>query len=649
MVVLNAATNLKPELQRFAGKTLYFSGQSNKPWRRDGASGVIHAEGGKIVKKITADLDYLVLCDGADHAADRQKAEKLNQVGARIHIFAEEDFFQRLAPDRDFALALFREGGENLRGHWGILRYCYDCPVDLSGADLRQVAVAMWGLNKVCLDGADLSQANLSRNSIRDLRNARLNGAQLAPFHFFQSKVHGCSLRGADLTGASFYQTEMNACDFTGAQLPWLEAASLQGTQLVFREANLSHAWLDDAKLPGADFTGANLRGANLQKTDLKGANFSGADLTNAILRQADLSGAVIDGANFDGADLFGATLAGLDATRAKGLDPEAPSRRVAPHLAELEKVAKQTRKIETQAWIKLPGEKLVQLSVAISCSGQWAMSGYRVHQGEGGSLTDHSTGLLYKTLGVAAELIGVARPWRGEGTLLLERITVTSVKCPKRNPELKQLVIAAWCEAFGIPVPGAEEIKSQRKTGNKKQRRAELLADLRSGPKGVQRWNKLPKAEREYANPYRQVDLSGAQLKGAKLDFLNFQKANFANASLIGADLDCAELQGADFRNADLSRADLFHARLQSANFEGASLKQCRLSCGDCENANFKNADLTGADLGTAHLQGADLSTANLTGTRLKTTFFDEHTRFPPNFTPPAEMRWAGTGPDPR
>ncbi len=132
--------------------------------------------------------------------------------------------------------------------------------------------------------------------------------------------------------------------------------------------------------------------------------------------------------------------------------------------------------------------------------------------------------------------------------------------------------------------------------------------AALRSGPVGVRRWNRLTAAGR------RAVNLSGADLGG----------------------LDLAEI-------------DLREARAAKASFAGATLARVRLSNAQLGGSNLAGADLGGADLAGADLRGADLSGATLAGAILDRAEFDRATTWPAGFVPPAEMRWAGRGSDPR
>src|SRR5262249_4783195 len=141
-------------------------------------------------------------------------------------------------------------------------------------------------------------------------------------------------------------------------------------------------------------------------------------------------------------------------------------------------------------------------------------------------------------------------------GALELHSITVKSMKSPLGTTELKNLAIAAWCEAFGIEVPSEDSLKEKlaaQKAG-KSALRDEMLAELRGGAKGVEKWNARERNERQRAGRFRRVDLSGAKLRGAKFDHLDFQNANLANASL--------------------EKASFFGSALLEANFEGASLR---------------------------------------------------------------------------
>ena len=80
----------------------------------------------------------------------------------------------------------------------------------------------------------------------------------------------------------------------------------------------------------------------------------------------------------------------------------------------------------------------------------------------------------------------------------------------------------------------------------------------------------------------------------------------------------------GCDLVNADLTGASLRGSRLNycylmSADLSGANLKHCDLSDANLTGANLTGADLTGACLSSTNFEDADLAGANLKGAKLQ------------------------------
>jgi hypothetical protein len=144
--------------------------------------------------------------------------------------------------------------GRTIRG-CGLKHHAKCAGVDLSGVDLRGVA----------LHHADLRGANLER---ADLRGVNLRHA---------------NLRGARLRGAKLHHRPTPA---KGVRLGAACSPNCEG-------ADLSHADLTNAVLAGADLRYANLTGANLTGAELRSANVAYANLTSAVLSGADFTGAV--------------------------------------------------------------------------------------------------------------------------------------------------------------------------------------------------------------------------------------------------------------------------------------------------------------------------------------------------------------------
>jgi uncharacterized protein YjbI with pentapeptide repeats len=123
----------------------------------------------------------------------------------------------------------------------------------------------------------------------------------------------------------------------------------------------------------------------------------------------------------------------------------------------------------------------------------------------------------------------------------------------------------------------------------------------------GVEKWNVW-----RNRNPGTRLDLRGAVLCEANLDFANLSDADLRCANLSGANLSEADLNGANLRWANLCGADLRWANLSEANLDFSNLRGANLRC-----ANLSDANLSDADLSEADLNGTDLREANLCGAK--------------------------------
>jgi hypothetical protein len=93
-------------------------------------------------------------------------------------------------------------------------------------------------------------------------------------------------------------------------------------------------------------------------------------------------------------------------------------------------------------------------------------------------------------------------------------------------------------------------------------------------------------------------VDVSGAFLRGVKLEKAELLRSNFS---------------AADARNGDFAETDLSFAELRSANFRHSRFVKAVLREADCAETDFSGADLSGADLSGADFTDADLHSADL------------------------------------
>ena len=135
-------------------------------------------------------------------------------------------------------------------------------------------------------------------------------------------------------------------------------------------------------------------------------------------------------------------------------------------------------------------------------------------------------------------------------------------------------------------------------------------IAQLMKGPADWSVWREK--------NPEIYPDLSGANLRGAKLSGADLREAILVGANLSGANLSGAYLMRALLADADLYEANLTKANLREAILVGADFSRAKLSGANLVGAylsepNLSGANLRGADLSGAYLRGADLRGADL------------------------------------
>ena len=122
---------------------------------------------------------------------------------------------------------------------------------------------------------------------------------------------------------------------------------------------------------------------------------------------------------------------------------------------------------------------------------------------------------------------------------------------------------------------------------------------DLENIKKGVEYWNNWRKIHKDIIPDLRGADFTNLDLSGINLKRAKLKEAKFNGATMIEAKLDNAYLRNAEFCGADLTRAE----------FAGANLRY----------AIMKNCNLTNAYMRRADLSYVDLSKGNLTETVLE------------------------------
>jgi len=128
-----------------------------------------------------------------------------------------------------------------------------------------------------------------------------------------------------------------------------------------------------------------------------------------------------------------------------------------------------------------------------------------------------------------------------------------------------------------------------------------EHVALVRKGKEAIAEWRR--------ANPWKRLDLSGADLRRAWL-----AGADLRRTKLSGANLSSADLSGSFLRSVELFGANLIEARLSQADLSRAMLMEAHLTAARLWRANLTEASLSGANVAVAMLAEANLTDTNLT-----------------------------------
>lgn len=236
------------------------------------------------------------------------------------------------------------------------------------------------------------------------------------------------------------------------------------------------------------------------------------------------------------------------------------------------------------------------------------------------------------------------------DAKLLIDSIKVKAKGSTVKGPELKEAAIAAWCEAKGIEVPSAKELKTAKQDSKNfiAEQRKNVVEQWRSGETGIDDWNSLPSQSKSDFD-LKDLDLSGADLTNLNLSELNVSGTNFSGTNLTGAKLSFTEAKGCNFNDTIFRDAELDHFIATDSTFDGAAFENTRGYSAYFIRAKLTNAKFANADLESAQFDGADLTGATFTDCKLKETAFDIHTILPDNFEYLDDLQFNGKGLDPR
>lgn len=245
-----------------------------------------------------------------------EKIHRNRKLNLRGHVYAS----YKLNAEFEKAPATIRLYLD-LYGNWKLHHFIIQSPA-LSPC-LSQVDWQLCSANQAKRNTPEVVQVLLGK--IQTLRQCV--DCDLSYLNFQQIDLTGVNFSRANLTGANFEKAALKYTNFQGSRLhrARFKAADLEGSNfkdaigagVLFHQANLKNASLEQADLPRSSFQQANLQGANLDKSNLEESNFYQADLHHAQLnqtslfranfRQARMTRTQMNGANLQCASMGGA------------------------------------------------------------------------------------------------------------------------------------------------------------------------------------------------------------------------------------------------------------------------------------------------------------------------------------------------------
>lgn len=493
---------------------------------------------------------------------------------------------------------------------------------------------------------ADLRFADLTGLYLAglDLHDANLRGATLVDTSLgcFVDETCTTNLAGADLRDTTITRVDLDGADLSRAQLTGVRSSDITGTP-----KSLPKGWtLVNGHLvgPGAILTGADLHAADLRSVDLTGIVTGGvdcsdcllpagwvwtglpsgylihrtADLGNARLAGVDLGGADLSGVDFTGADFTGANLAGTTLTGAN--------------------LSGATLTGATLTGVTSGG--IVTTRPAVLPTGWHLVNGHLVGPGARLGNADLDLAQLPGADLRGADLTGATL--RGAD---LSGADLTGVPLTKSDLTNANLASATLTGA---------DVSSAVLASDSPSKFAGVVSGGLIGTPAKLPASGLFKVVNGYlVGP--NVDLTGANLSGAKLDFVDLSYARLTGANLNGARLLGTTLSNAWLMDASLTGAIVTLAKFDTlndaklagvtsgglagvpdtlpsnrfrivegylvgpnVNLTGASFTPGANLGISLSATNFTNANLAGLNLTGAFMNNADLTNAVLTGTNL-------------------------------
>lgn len=335
-----------------------------------------------------------------------------------------------------------------------------------------------------------------------------------------------------------------------------------------------------------------------------------------------------------------------------------------------LESIAKGAKSLETTATIRDSNGNEFLLTVMMN---EWHVQGYPLEAGAkypdmSGRATQSNAERpfqkrYYRGLGSSSkwsntserlytfsEILTYLANGLPDSTLLVDTITVKGKGASVKGAALKAAAIEAWCQAVGIEVPTAQELKAAKADNKERveQQRKEIEELLRTGQTGIAEWNsKAPKSRAAF--DLQNMDLSGADLSNLNLSALDISSSNFSSANLTGTKFSSTTAKNCNFNNAIVHNSDWNCANVSGSSFENADFNGVKGRPIFFNKCKMTNARFAHVPFDYAQIKGADFTGALFDTCTFKDMSFDGDTILPDDFKFWDSLRFEGTGVDPR
>lgn len=486
-----------------------------------------------------------------------------------------------------------------------------DCTVDgLRIANARTIeGSSLVGSTLQDVKHATITSSNLNKATIRSLDGGTLKDSRFDDVTISLQGDPRPNMKttfGEHLPNRSLY--------YTRSRWTTIDASTCSFKGLHFPECGMRTSTFTDCNLTQASFAGLQLCGVTFKNCDLRKANFKGTRLYHV-----DFTGSNVTGADFTDAVVQGGTIADLGLDGAKGLNHTRSL--VSPALNALAGHLN-VATYHTSIHVVTDAGQEVTLEASLgSHASAWIPGPTRLK-----TMNFQFSGHALMPLFTFGDLYSVRE-------IKLDSLKVKSSGSPVKGNALKQLMLQAWHETFGLEPLSDDQAKqavkakrkaSSNKAAKVKAKRKTLLALLDGTTKGVNAWNRK---DIEASGPFNKMQMEDAVLN--KVKFYACPESNFAKAQL--------------------KQARFAKGSFRKTCFDGAQLEAATFASCDLQEASFVDANLVAVTFRQASIVGVDFTGADLTDVVFRGCLFNEQTVWPKNFKMPnSGLKWHGKGPDP-